>query len=66
MQGNLLAFNDAMMKLPDNYAVDIYDIGNVAKLYYRTKQRETMTLFRQQESLWNFRTKISEKGWNSI
>ncbi|MDI6767304.1 MAG: PAS domain S-box protein [Bacteroidota bacterium] len=49
LQGNLLAFNDAML-IPGQYTrADIEQIGNVAALYYEPQDRnEVMALLQQQ------------------
>jgi PAS domain S-box-containing protein/putative nucleotidyltransferase with HDIG domain len=49
LEGNLLTFNDAMLK-PGGYThADIRKLGNVAALYYDIQEREqTLTLFRKQ------------------
>lgn len=55
LKGNLLTFNDAMLK-PGNYSrQDIEKIGNVNKLYYNPKQRtKVLKLFRQQGFIKNY------------
>ncbi len=62
MQGNLLAFNDAMMK-PGGYSrEDILKIGNVAGLYYDAKQREeALALFREQGFIHGYEVKFKRK-----
>jgi PAS domain S-box-containing protein len=62
LQGNLLAFNDAIMQPGGYNREDILKLGNVAALYYDSQQREdAMALFQQQGTLRNYAVQFKRK-----
>ncbi|MBI5943907.1 MAG: PAS domain S-box protein [Chloroflexi bacterium] len=62
LQGNLLAFNDAMLA-PGQYSrADIEEMGNVAALYYDPQERtEALALFQQQGFVKGFEVRFRRK-----